>query len=302
MDDENENSDNEAEGTTNMMNMKSNPVPKSLSRFKFRRPTKKKSNVSGASLKRNFYQKKLAYSSANRSVIRSKMEMIEDDASEFQQNTNLMIGLHSRDRKESRYQSIVTEMISKKTVALNTVRSNNDEVKTTSKQNELDIMRPNMFFFENENPNQIVQVKIGIKDRKKQTLKTINSALESNRSNFTTNYGKFWFLHPKRWNEIDQKYKNQTFDGISYENMATNSVLVKLLKKQNAKKPKINQPKPVTENRSQNEVQNLEKDLIESLGPDQVKNDQFLHITQAMTQNMIRRRSKINESYKIDVE
>ena len=126
----------------------------------------------------------------------------------------------------------------------------------------------------------------------------MNKDLQPNKT-LKSNYGRFWYLNPKTWNDVDKKYKNQTVDGLRYENMASNPVLVKLL--QGSNKTLVKEDKPQIQPNSEDEVQKFEKDLMQTLENRASQSGQFLQISQSLTQNMIRRRSRIVESQKIDV-
>ena len=126
----------------------------------------------------------------------------------------------------------------------------------------------------------------------------MNKDLQSNKT-LKSNYGRYWYLNPKTWNDVDKKYKNQTVDGLRYENMASNPVLVKLL--QGSNKKLVKEEKPQIQPNSEDEVQKFEKDLMQTLENRASQSGQFLQISQSLTQNMIRRRSRIVESQKIDV-
>ena len=126
----------------------------------------------------------------------------------------------------------------------------------------------------------------------------MNKDLQQNKT-LKSNYGRFWYLNPKTWNDVDKKYKNQTVDGLSYENMASNPVLVKLL--QGSSKKLLKEDKPQIQANPEDEVQKFEKDLMQTLENRASQSGQFLQISQSLTQNMIQRRSRIVESQKIDV-
>ena len=126
----------------------------------------------------------------------------------------------------------------------------------------------------------------------------MNKDLQPNKT-LKSNYGRFWYLNPKTWNDVDKKYKNQTVDGLRYENMASNPVLVKLL--QGSSKKLLKEDKPQIQANPEDEVQKFEKDLMQTLENRASQSGQFLQISQSLTQNMIQRRSRIVESQKIDV-
>ena len=70
------------------------------------------------------------------------------------------------------------------------------------KKKELDIIKPNMFFFDVENPNHVFKRQVRSLDAQRNNEATSNPR---HKHHHKTKYGTKWYLHPKKWAEFSKK-------------------------------------------------------------------------------------------------
>lgn len=123
----------------------------------------KKLNVAD---KRARYQNKFNLSrSSIRSRISSRVDVVKtQENSDFMRKystNNLMTNLPNY-KSGSRYQTIISEIISQRESVMSTIV---DKSEASPRQNinpkQLEIIKPNLYFFDNENPNKVIKRAIG---------------------------------------------------------------------------------------------------------------------------------------------
>jgi hypothetical protein len=151
----------------------------------------------------------------NANVKRVKMVSKVSQGSFMQKysSNNIMMNMPEYNRKNlfvflagERYQNMVSDIISGRDSKMIINSPSKKKPADTYLQKDFKVIKPNMYFFDVENPNQVITRKI---KNDKSSLSSMGDSRNFKKMNMMKSYGTKWFIDPKKWNEV-------TIDEIKY--------------------------------------------------------------------------------------
>jgi hypothetical protein len=151
----------------------------------------------------------------NANVKRVKMVSKVSQGSFMQKysSNNIMMNMPEYNRKNlfvflagERYQNMVSDIISGRDSKMIVNSPSKKKPADTYLQKDFKVIKPNMYFFDVENPNQVITRKI---KNDKSNLSSVGYSRNFKKMNMMKSYGTKWFIDPKKWNKV-------TIDEIKY--------------------------------------------------------------------------------------